>query len=56
MAGGIRRMDDLYCIGGKGKTKFYFRVRYRCARSVLPAIIGSKGHFGAGFLGVKCSI
>jgi len=56
MAGGIRRMDDLYCIGGKGKTKFYFLPTSNAAPGVLTAIIGSKGHFSTGFLCVKCSI
>lgn len=56
MAGGIRRMDDLYCIGGKGKTKFYFRPTSNAAPVALTAIVGSKGHIETGFLCVQCLI
>ena len=56
MAGGIRRMDDRYCIGGKGKTIFYFLPTSNAAPGVLSAIIGSKGHIETEFLCVQCSI
>lgn len=56
MAGGIRRMDDLYCIGGKGKTIFYFLPTSKAAPVALTAIVGWKGHIETRFLCVQCSI